>query len=168
MTLRSANRTPLLVQPRTANLQLLQQMMPLILYLASCYDNGCSHAHPADLAAVKGVAAGCCLVMNALQVRTDCGTWRRLGAKTLELRMMSITAGVPAENGASEEGFAPQRDEALGIEVPRMQRPEPHLRRLTNRVYLPPHENIISGPTFQRQINAVGLNRHHRRWLWGL
>jgi hypothetical protein len=40
----------------------------------------------------------------------------------------------------------------------------PALSNLTNRVYLPPHKTIVSVPTFQRQINAVGLNRHQRRW----
>ena len=42
-------------------------------------------------------------------------------AKALELRMESIAAGTAPKHLAREERLAPQRDEALGIEIARMQ-----------------------------------------------
>jgi hypothetical protein len=74
-----------------------------------------------DLAAVEGVAAGDCLGVNALQIRTDCGPRRDLGAKALELRVISIAASVPAQDSSSQQGLSPQRNEPLRIQVPRVQ-----------------------------------------------
>jgi hypothetical protein len=69
--------------------------------------------------------------MNALQVETDCRARLRQRAKAVKLRMISISASISGKYGAGQQRFSPQRDEAVGIEVPRMQRPEPHLRRLS-------------------------------------
>ena len=127
---------PLLVQRRTADRQFLKQMKPFMVDLAGGDEDGRLDSHAADLAAVEGIAAGDCLGMNALQVCTDYGTWRRLRAKAPKLWMTSIAASVPAQHRLSQQRLSPQRDEALGIEVLRMQRPKPHLRRLTISVYL--------------------------------
>jgi len=40
--------------------------------------------------------------------------------------MIAIPAGLPAQHGTSQQGFAPERDQTLRIEVLGVQRPEPH------------------------------------------
>ena len=122
----------MLVQHRIANLQLLKQMMPLMLDLADRDGNRRLRSHTADLAAIERVAAGNCLCVNALQVGTDGRTRRGLRAKTLKLWMTSVTASVSAQHCLGQQRLSPQRDQALRIEVLRMQRPKPHLRRLTS------------------------------------
>jgi hypothetical protein len=94
-------------------------------------ENRCLRSRAADLATVEGVATDYRFGMNTLQIGIDRGAWCWVRAKTLELWMIPIAASAPAENGAGQQRFSPQCDEALGIEVPWMQRPEPHLRRLT-------------------------------------
>lgn len=119
------------MQRRTADRQLPQKMMPLMLDLTSRNQKGCLDSCTADLAAVEGVAASHGLGMNAIEVGTDRGTRRSMKAKALKLRMMAIATRVAAQHGASQQCFSPQRDKALRIEVTRMQRPKPHSRRLT-------------------------------------
>jgi len=92
-----------------------------MLDLAGCDENGRLDSHAADLAAVEGVAASNGLSMNALQVRTDCGARRGLGAKALELRVISIAVTVPTQHSSSQQSLPPQRNEPLWIKVLRMQ-----------------------------------------------
>jgi hypothetical protein len=101
-----------------------------MLDLAGGDGNGRSDSRTTDLATVEGIAPRCCFRMDALEVGTDCGTRRDLTAKTLELRVISIAASISAQHCSSQQRFSPQCDKAFGIEVPRMQRPEPHLRGL--------------------------------------
>jgi len=105
-----------------------------MLDLAGRDENRHVDSHAADLAAVKGVATGHCFGMNALQVGTDRGARRRLRAKTLKLRMTPIAASVSAQHCPSQQRLSPQRDEALRIEVSRMQLPKSHLRHLTSKM----------------------------------
>jgi len=53
-------------------------------------------------------------------------TGRPLGAKPRELRMAGVSAGRAAQDLLGEQRFPPGRDESPGVEVARMQRPEPH------------------------------------------
>ena len=131
MALWNADRVPLLQQRRIADRQLLQQMVPLVLNLAFSDENRLLCTRTADLATVEGVATDYRFGMNTLHIGTDCGTRRRVRAKTLELWMTPITASAPAENGTGQQRFSPQCDEALGSRLPRVQRPESHLGRLT-------------------------------------
>ena len=47
--------------------------------------------------------------------------------KPIELRVMPIAGGGPDKHGASEQTLAPERHQSTGIEVTRMDRPEPQL-----------------------------------------
>jgi hypothetical protein len=64
--------------------------------------------------------------VNLSQIGTDGSKGRCLRAKARELWMIAVPTGAPAQHSASQKGFAPQRDQALRIEVFGMQRPEPH------------------------------------------
>ena len=92
-----------------------------MLDLPGSNQNGHLDSHAADLAAVEGIAASNCLSMNALQVRTDCGARRSLGAKAFELRVIAIAVSVPTQHSSSQQSLSPQRNEPLWIKVPRMQ-----------------------------------------------
>lgn len=126
----STDCAPLLVRGRTANRQLAKQMVPLVLDLTDRHKNGFLNSRAANFAAVERIAACYCLGINALQVATDCRARPGQSAKAVKLRMMSIPACSSSKYGSGQQRFSPQRDQALGIEVLRMQRPEPHLRRL--------------------------------------
>jgi len=114
------------VQRTISHRQLLKQMMPLMLDLAGRDGNERLDADATDLAAVERITASRRFGMNASQVGTDRRTRRSLAVKTLELRVISIAAGVSAQHGSSQQRFSPQCDKALRIEVSRMQRPESH------------------------------------------
>ena len=92
-----------------------------MLDLACSDQNGRLKSHGADLAAVEGIASSNCLSMNALQVRVDCGERPDLGAKALELRVISIAVSVPTQHSSRQQSLSPQRNEPLWIKVPRMQ-----------------------------------------------
>ncbi len=47
--------------------------------------------------------------------------------KALQLRMMAIASCLPAQYCASQQCFAPQRNQALRIEVLRVDCPESHI-----------------------------------------
>src|SRR5262245_59928220 len=102
MTLGSADCAPLLPQRRTAARQLEHEMVPLVSDLALGDENRCWQSSAAHLAAIEGVATGHGLVMNSLQIGADREVRRRVRAKALELRMIPITAGAPAENGTGQ------------------------------------------------------------------
>ena len=48
------------------------------------------------------------------------------GPEAVELWMVPIAPGAAFENALRQEGFAPQGDESLRIEVLRVKRPESH------------------------------------------
>jgi len=52
---------------------------------------------------------------------------RGVGRKALQLRVMAIIRSAATQDGACQQRFTPQRDPALRIEIPGMDRPESHL-----------------------------------------
>lgn len=121
MAIRRADRAPLLKQRWTPSGKLLKQMLPLIFDLACRDKDGCIGWRRPDLGTVEGIATRSSLGVNFLQVATDRETRRGLRAKTVKLRMISIAPSVSAKDCASQQCLSPQGDEALAIEVPRMQ-----------------------------------------------
>lgn len=62
--------------------------------------------------------------MYAAQVLGDCAARRRQVEKACELRMVPVATGSAAQHGLREQRFPPQRDQAAGIEILRMQAPK--------------------------------------------
>jgi hypothetical protein len=80
-----------------------------------------------DLRGVDVVPARPRLVEDPREITVERRHRRPLATKSLELGMMRVTACLAAEHGAREQPFAPERDEPAGVEVTRMERPEPHV-----------------------------------------
>ena len=64
--------------------------------------------------------------MHRRQVRIDRQPRRFVRLEALELGMVFVPARLVAKDGARQQGLAPQRDEALRVEVHGMQGPEAH------------------------------------------
>lgn len=94
--------------------------------LAGADRTGAQPPRRAELGAIEPVAARVRLVDDAVQVQIDRG--QRIGevAEPRELRVVAVAAGRAAQHGTREQTLAPQRDQAAGVEVTWVDRPEPH------------------------------------------
>ena len=79
-----------------------------------------------DTSCVERVAAGLGLVGDHTKVAGDGCHRVGGGAKTLELRVSRVAASATEKHRLSKKGFAPQCNEASGIEMARMKSPEAH------------------------------------------
>jgi hypothetical protein len=64
--------------------------------------------------------------MDSRKICVDGGPRQCVRLEALQLRMVPIAAGLPAQYRASQQCFAPQRNQALRIKVLRVDRPESH------------------------------------------
>lgn len=89
--------------------------------------SGCLHlrAHTtsAELAAIEPVAAAIGFVADNRKVSVEAGDRTGGGLKPRELGMVAIPARRAGEHRASQQPFAPQRDQPGGVEVSWMQSP---------------------------------------------
>jgi hypothetical protein len=106
-----------LVPRRAPRGELLQEMAPFMLELSVRDEDPGSEACASELAPVERISARGGFGVDRLQIRTDGGKRRCLGRESSELWMIAIPAGGPAQHGTSQQGFAPERDQALRIEV---------------------------------------------------
>jgi len=81
----------------------------------------------ANLTSVEGIAARGCLRMNSCKIRIDSATGFCVCLKALQLRMVPIASCLSAQYRLCQKRFAPQRHQALRIEVLRMDAPESHV-----------------------------------------
>jgi hypothetical protein len=65
--------------------------------------------------------------MDCRKVEVDRETRHCVCLKAIQLRMVPIAAGLQAQHRASEQSFAPQRNQAFRIKVSRMDCPKSHL-----------------------------------------
>lgn len=79
-----------------------------------------------DASCVERVAAGLGLVGDDTKVPGDGCHWVGGSAKTLQLRVTRIAAGATEKHRLRKKGFAPQCNEAGGIEMARMECPKAH------------------------------------------
>jgi hypothetical protein len=61
-----------------------------------------------------------------MQIGVDRGDRIRASPKAFQLRVIAVAAGSAAQDGPGEQPFTPEGHEPFGIEVPRMDRPQPH------------------------------------------
>ncbi len=113
-------------QRRTPAAELCPQVSPLVVELPDGLGNPHSGARTAELSAVEGEAAALRLGVNVKEIAVDEGQGAPLGLKAAKLGMMAVSARAAEKDLASEERFPPERGQALGIEVARMNRPESH------------------------------------------
>jgi hypothetical protein len=87
----------------------------------------------AELCRAEAVGAALRFGKHDAQIGVDGRDGIRLRTEALELRMVAIAAGFAAQDGAREQRFAPDGDETLGVEIARMQRPEPRRSTLVRQ-----------------------------------
>src|SRR5580765_4549461 len=99
-------------------------MVPLVGELPPGHgDDGLAMAS-SDLGPAEAVRAMVRFREHGEQIGVDRRDGIRVGAEALELRMVTVAARFAAQNGAREQSLAPDGDQALRVEVARMQRPE--------------------------------------------
>ena len=77
-----------------------------------------------EFGAIEVIAACERFLVNVREVGIDRGAARGTLPKPVELRMTPIADRVPTQYLAREQRLTPQRDQALGVQVLRVQRPE--------------------------------------------
>ena len=82
---------------------------------------GCDDACP-----VESVAARLGLVGDDAKVAGDACRWVGGGPKTLQLRVPRVAAGSTEKHCLRKKGFAPEGNQAGGIEMARVEGPETH------------------------------------------
>ena len=105
---------------RIARAQLAEQVLPLEGELPTSRGHGTHGASPANPHRVETEAALSGFRMDHAQVLGDAAEGRRLIAKTIELGMMTVSHRAAAKHGLREQRFAPDRDQAPGVQAPRM------------------------------------------------
>lgn len=110
---------------RGADPQLPTKMDPLERELPPTQGNASGGPGPPGLGGVEPVPAPSRLGVYAGQIRIDrcqrCG----VRAEALELRMMPVAPGAALKNGLGEQGFTPERHQTLGVQVARVNGPDP-------------------------------------------
>jgi hypothetical protein len=117
---------PSALQRGRTDAKLGKRMRPLLLKLPGAYEQGQALAHRSDLRLIERVAAPRSFGVERGKIGIDGGQRRRLRSESRKLRMAAVAAGLPAQHGLREERLTPQGDEALRVEILRVQRPQSH------------------------------------------
>jgi len=102
------------------------QVTPLEFELADGFEKTHASTRATELRAVESEAATLRLGVNVSEVGVDECDRVRPGLEAAKLGMMAIAASATLKNLASKERFPPERCEALGIEISRVDGPESH------------------------------------------
>ena len=102
-------------------------MLPLVEELPfGLRDNAGRTSGYDDPSRVESVAARLGLVGDDTKVAGDACRWVGGAAKALQLRMSRVAASPTEKHRLRKKGFAPQGNQAGGIEMARMDSPEAH------------------------------------------
>jgi len=102
------------------------QVTPLEFELADGFEKTHASTRATELRAVESEAATLRLGVNVSEVGVDECDRVRPGLEAAKLGMMAIAASATLKDLASKERFPPERCEALGIEISRVDGPESH------------------------------------------
>lgn len=105
--------------------QLAHQMPPLELQLSARRLEAAADALGCDFTGVEAVAARSGFGMHLAQVGGNACNRRRVRAKADQLGVASIPGGFSPEHRLRQEPFAPQRNQPAGVQIFRMEAPEP-------------------------------------------
>jgi len=109
-----------------AEAQLGREVLPLELQLPGGLGDPAHRSPALDAGGVEAVAPSHRLVVDGRQERADGGERIGVGPEAEELRVRAVSPRPPREDLLGEERLAPERDEAAGVQVLRVQGPEPH------------------------------------------
>ena len=102
------------------------QVTPLEFELADGFEKTHASTRATELRAVESETATQGLGVNVSEVRVDECDRVRPGLEAAKLRMLAIAASATLKDLASKERFPPERCEALGIEISRVDGPQSH------------------------------------------
>src|SRR5262245_33928601 len=117
MRLRATHLEKAFTPLRIANCQLCHQVIPLVMQLSARHRDDPGTPRGADLVTCKFITANARFRMHTTEIVRDRRNRRRLSPEALELWMVSIPLGLPAQHGLCEEPFSPQCDETATIEI---------------------------------------------------
>jgi hypothetical protein len=101
-------------------------MTPFELQLALRNPEVAVRSGATDLRGRKTVAAANRLAVNDPQVFSNEPDGQRLLLEPKQLRVSDVSARLPLQYGLGKKALPPQSDQAPGVEVLRMQAPDPH------------------------------------------
>src|ERR1700744_4975578 len=107
-------------------------MLPLVRYLSRRGRNRLHRTQGSNLAFVEGIATRRCFGMDCRKIGVDCTARQCMCPKALQLRMVPVASCFPTQYRPSQQRFAPQCNQALGIKVLRMNCPESHIPMAPN------------------------------------
>lgn len=126
MRVRPMDAAPGARQRRRTAAQFGLQVTPLVKQLALGLLHARATAAARDLATVKPVPAPMPFIRQNGQKRGHGRLGVRMRAEPLKLRMVPVATGSSRQHLARQQRFAPGGDEAFGIQVFRVERPESH------------------------------------------
>jgi hypothetical protein len=112
-----ADSLPASIYIGAASFELSKQMLPLVVELTGCNRQQSGLPDRADFSCIKRIASGCCLGMNVGQKAIHRRYGRCVGAKSCQLWMMLIPAGLAPKYRPRQERFTPERDQPLSVQV---------------------------------------------------
>ena len=110
-----------------ADLELAEQVSPLVLQLSGRDGHRRVSARSvSDLRSVEPISALAGLVEDTGEIAVECGQGARSSAEARQLRMVVVAARAAGEYRPSQQTLSPERHQTAGIEMTRMNGPEPH------------------------------------------
>ena len=113
--------------------QLSFQVRPFKEQLAAGFDERAGGPAQTDFCPIEPVAPAVGFIDQSGQIIGDGLNRRRLRLKTAKLRMPSVTARLAEKNFLGQQSLAPRGEQSFGVEVLRMNCPEPH--RLQSKIF---------------------------------
>lgn len=107
-------------QGRRTQFQFLQQVRSLELQLTRGDRHPFGFRSRVDPGTIEPITAPLGFREHAPEIGADGGRGFRMGAESVQLRMMPVSPCDASEHALGEQGFAPERNEAPGIEIRRM------------------------------------------------
>ena len=118
----SQPRSPL----RSSRFELALQVAPFMLELPARDRQPTGDPGAADPGSVEAVAPVGSLALDGAQILCDCARRSAVLLEAQQLRMPGVAPGLSQKHRLREERLAPESDETFGVEVRRVQAPEPH------------------------------------------
>src|SRR5688572_2840208 len=99
-------------------------MIPLEFELPPRRHDTLAVAHRSDLRSIEGITTSIGFGVDDGQIPADCAARGGVLLKSQELRMVTIAARRTTQDRAREQRLTPERNQALRIEMRRMERPD--------------------------------------------
>jgi hypothetical protein len=101
-------------------------MLPFVLELTARGDDPAALTQWSDLRSVEGVSALFGFLLDNRQIAADRAARCGVFLKSQELRMVAIAPRDTTQDRARQQRLAPERHQALRIEMRRVDGPDPH------------------------------------------